>query len=120
MTNPNRIEELLNGFGETISDLPKPADFSYSYSHDYKQLMAAKRQALIFIMDEWRDCDEQPELRYQIEEVLTDYICHQSDVIEKLVKALEKAYTYWEEQKKYYDRITCAGLDKLQSGEGQK
>ena len=92
MVTEIRIEELLNYFGETISDLPKPADFSYSYSHDYKQLMAAKRQALIFIMDEWRDCDELPELKYQIEEALTDYICHQSDVIEKLVKALEKTH----------------------------
>ena len=92
MTSTERIEKLLNEYGETLNDLPKPADFSYSYLYDYKQLMAAKRQALIFIMDEWRDCDELPELKYQIEEVLTNYICHQSDVIEKLVKALEKTH----------------------------
>lgn len=92
MTADERIESLVSSFGQTISDLPKVADNCwcgtvYKSSH----LISAKKEALAFVMDEWRDYDGYPEIRYEVEEVLLDYICHLCDVIDRMEAALETA-----------------------------
>lgn len=90
MTADERIEALLNRFGQTISDLPKPADNDWSCAvYGTEHLRNAKKEALAFIMDEWRDTDEVPEIRYEVEEILLDYICHLADVIERLAGAID-------------------------------
>ena len=87
MTPDEKIEKLLNRFGQTISDLPKPVSWAvYGTEH----LQNAKKEALAFIMDEWRDTDEVPEIRHEVEEFLLDYICHQADVIDRMKAALEE------------------------------
>lgn len=92
MTADERIEKLLNRFGQTIEDLPKSADNCWSTNvYESKHLISAKKAALIFMMDEWQDADAVPEIRYEVEECLLDYICHLADVIDKLEIALETA-----------------------------
>lgn len=92
MTADERIEKLLNRFGQTISDLPKSADNDWSMAvYGSEHLINAKKEALSFIIDEWRDTDEVPEIRYEVEEVLLGYICHLADVIDRMEAALETA-----------------------------
>ena len=92
MTADERIEKLLNRFGQTISDLPKSADNDWSTPvYESRHLISAKKAALVFMMDEWQDADAVPEIRYEVEECLLDYICHLADVIDKLEIALETA-----------------------------
>ena len=78
MTSPEKIEELLNRFGQTISDLPKAQTADYAYSK--KDIGKAYG-----IATEWHG-------RYNSGSLDTgDFICHQSDVIERLLAALETA-----------------------------
>ena len=92
MTADERIEKLLNRFGQTIEDLPKSADNCWStHVYESRHLISAKKAALIFMMDEWQDADAVPEIRYEVEECLLDYICHLADVIDKLEIALDTA-----------------------------
>jgi len=89
MTSPEKIEELLNRFGQTISDLPKPwiddghrKHYAYSVTHHPKVTEA---------VNEWNGLDnENMSVGFMIGS-FKDYIRHQSDVIERLVKALEVA-----------------------------
>ncbi len=95
MTSTKRIEELLACYGETLSDLPKPKSvdnydenyvvMAYKSSHRHN----AGNMALQWHEMEAADSDMQSETIVQI--CLKDFVCHQSDVIEKLVKALEKS-----------------------------
>lgn len=90
MTPDEKIEKLLNRYGQTISDLPKPADNDWSWAvYGTEHLKNAKKKALAFIMDEWRDTDEVPEIRHEVEGFLLDYICHLADVIDRMKAALE-------------------------------
>lgn len=92
MTADERIEKLLNRFGQTISDLPKSADNDWStHVYESRHLISAKKAALVFMVDEWQDADGVPEIRYEVEEVLLDYICHLADVIDRMEVALETA-----------------------------
>lgn len=77
MTSPEKIEELLNRFGQTISNLPECDTLLYAYGHDDRK----KAKEMSF---NWNR---------QISKVdhQADFICHQSDVIERLIKALETA-----------------------------
>lgn len=78
-----RIEKLLNRFGQTISDLPKPSftDFAYSYKHRQNARKAAYRF----------DYDEDGEFN---KSSVDDYICHLADVIDRMESALENAARY--------------------------
>lgn len=97
MTADERIERLLNRFGQTISDLPKPADNDWSWAiYGTEHLRNAKKEALAFIMDEWRDIDEAPEIRHEVEDFLLDYICHLADVIDRMEAALETAARWYQ------------------------
>lgn len=77
-----RIEKLLNCFGQTISDLPKGRD----YMHKDKLIVSMKnadRQAF-----DWFN----PELRGEFDFFgLHAYICHLADVIDRMEVALETA-----------------------------
>lgn len=76
MTADERIEKLLNRFGQTISDLPKPNTGYYAYGmvHRKKANYAAKN------WDVSIGCDNNE-----------DYICHLCDVIDRMEIALETA-----------------------------
>ena len=78
MTLKERIEELLNYFGETLEDLPKGEPSSYAY--DRTKIGNACK-----IATDWHERNNPAGFD------TCDFICHQSDVIEKLVKALETA-----------------------------
>ena len=77
MTPTRHIENLLGIYGETLDDLPTAGPKSYAY--DWIQKQEAKNRAFQF-------AGTKKKIDYQ-----ADFICHQSDVIEKLVTALEKA-----------------------------
>ena len=92
MTADERIEKLLNRYGQTIADLPKSADNDWStHVYESRHLISAKKAALVFWMDEWQDTDAVPEIRYEVEECLLDYICHLSDIIDRMETALNTA-----------------------------
>lgn len=78
MTADERIEKLLNRFGQTISDLPKPKQYGPYSSKSRKNYYHAAR--------EWTDWDSRmPNM------ALADYGCHLCDMIDKLEIALETA-----------------------------
>ena len=78
MTADERIEKLLNRFGQTISDLPKPKQYGPYSSTSRRNYYHAAR--------EWTDWDSRmPNM------ALTDYGCHLCDVIDRLEIALETA-----------------------------
>ena len=90
MTSLEKIEEILNRFGQTISDLPSTKDYDWSReAHEVEQMKQAKKMAYVWMWDEYADADIIP--IDEIEPPLLDFICHQSDVIERLIKALETA-----------------------------
>lgn len=81
MTSKERIEELLNHYGETLKDLPERPKIGFVYSEE--NLQDANNMASVWSFGEgFHDCSSL---------VLLDFICHQSNVIEKFVKALETA-----------------------------
>lgn len=82
MTADERIEKLLNRFGQTISDLPKPEESNkyYTYSwHTKQNLHKAARK--------WDGIDN----NHFSWDVVGDYACHLCDVIDRLEIALETA-----------------------------
>ena len=90
MTADERIERLLNRFGQTMEDLPNPKDYDWSRSaYDDVHLQSAKKAAYVWMWDEYQDADIIP--MDEIEPPLCDYICHLADVIDKLEIALETA-----------------------------
>lgn len=78
MTADERIERLLNRFGQTIYDLPKPqtADYAYEKCHIGKAYKTAT---------EWHGRLNSGSLD------TGDYICHLADVIDRMETALETA-----------------------------
>lgn len=85
MTSPEKIEELLNRFGQTISDLPEVKDFkNYGERDEFLNRMLSAEKSV----EEWFDPDSTDEY---YDEALPAFVCHQSDVIERHVKALEVA-----------------------------
>ena len=91
MTADERIEKLLNRFGQTISDLPKPRMYwAYTSVHRDK----ASETAL-----KLHKADDSPQAF--IPDTLkliccTDYICHLADVIDRMEAALETAANNFE------------------------
>ena len=85
-----RIEKLLNRFGQTISDLPNPKDYDWSRSaYDVGHLKQGKKAAYVWMWDEYQDADIIP--IDEIEPPLCDYICHLADIIDRMETALETA-----------------------------
>ena len=90
MTADERIEKILNRFGQTISDLPATKDNDWSgpgYAIDH--LKVAKKAAYVWMWEEYEDVDVIP--IDEIEAPLLDYICHLADVIDRLETALSTA-----------------------------
>lgn len=75
MTTPEKIEHLLNLNGDTLSDLPNPDCYSR------QQRCEAVGKAL-----RWRGIVRADR---SVTNLLIEFTCHQSDVIEKLVKTNE-------------------------------
>ena len=89
MTSPEKIEELLKRFGQTISDLTSTNDYGLSgEAYGVDQMEQAKKMAYVWT-DEYMEGDIIP--IDDVEPPLLDFICHQSDVIERLINALETA-----------------------------
>ena len=80
MTADEKIEKLLNCFGQTISDLPKPEQGIFLYAYTREDLGKAHKAA-----NEW--CTGQA---YTGTNTL-DYICHLTDVIDRMEVALQIA-----------------------------
>lgn len=90
MTADERIEKLLNRFGQTISDLPNTKDYDWSRSaYDIGHLKQGKKAAYVWMWDEYQDADIIP--IDEIEPPLCDYICHLADIIDRMETALETA-----------------------------
>lgn len=90
MTANERIEKLLNHFGQTIADLPSTKDHDWSgpaYGIDH--LFAAKKSAYVWMWEEYQDADIIPICKD--DPPLLDYICHLADVIDRMEVALETA-----------------------------
>lgn len=98
MTADERIEKLLNHYGQTISDLPKPTvhwdgettTMAYTSVHREK----ASETAL-----KWHKADSAPQ-EWQPDVIKlvcrADYICHLADVIDRMEAALETATNNFE------------------------
>lgn len=79
MTADERIENLLNAFGQTINDLPKAEAPMYAYSREHlgSAILAACRWRGNQSLSTSLDCE--------------DYICHLCDVIDRMETALATA-----------------------------
>jgi len=83
MTADERIEKLLNRFGQTISDLPKPSEEGEGYAYEFEHRNSALEAALY-----WTKANSSNPFSKII-----DYICHLADVIDRMEIALETALT---------------------------
>lgn len=81
MTSKEKIEQLLNYYGDTLNDLPSPSNDRYAYYPTDLNDACERASGWSFGITNMR----------VTESSLADFICHQSDIIEKLVKALESA-----------------------------
>lgn len=83
MTADERIEKLLNHFGQTISDLPKP---DRRLDRLYGPYSAETRLNYYHAAREWSGWDSRtPDM------AIADYACHLCDIIDRLEIALETA-----------------------------
>ncbi len=78
MDADERIEKLLNHFGQTIADLPKPTEVRYAYTDEHRDSAAETALA-------WN------RVYAFTPTFLKDYICHLADVIDRMEIALETA-----------------------------
>lgn len=76
MTADERIEKLLNKFGQTISDLPT------SYANH--SVIHARFSALGWINEHWKNIPDE-------KRISDEYICHLADIIDRMEVALETA-----------------------------
>ena len=81
MTADERIEKLLNRFGQTISDLPKPEESKKHYTYSLRT-----KQSLDKAAKKWDRSDNSFSW-----DVVGDYACHLCDVIDRMEIALETA-----------------------------
>lgn len=88
MTADERIEKLLNRFGQTIEDLPK----RYSATSQ----ASARKEAAKFDLQTRRVVSISPE---------SSYICHLADVIDRMEIALETAA-------RWGDCFVCSGFGR--------
>lgn len=102
MTADERIEKLLNEFGQTISDLPKPKEKDNAYSAS--SLIDARETAR-----DW--CGN---FMY-ITNASDDYICHLADVIDRMEWALSNAKVRFDDlkQKLQFHKTEKAEFDLL-------
>ena len=85
MTEASEIELLLNSFGETLADLPQSDGKHFTYDED-KRKEVGKAAFKFDRIQDGHYVDIVDSLG-----VMADLICHQLDVIEKLIRALKKA-----------------------------
>lgn len=96
MTADERLEAALNRFGETLEGLPRP-DWPIQGAYRTETRWAVTREALRFRYEE-----DRPDLQEWMAEdamehgnlngdLLADYACHLSDIIDKLETALDTA-----------------------------
>ena len=78
MNADERIEKLLNAFGQTMADLPNPNDWKYVYVYEAGHRENAHNTAIAWEGEPLMDAD-------------ADYICHLCDVIDRMEVALETA-----------------------------
>ena len=106
MNADERIEKLLNHFGQTISDLPGPTSKRYAYTaeHNINAVFAA------------RDWEQHEPLLPTICDC-SDYICHLADVIDRMEVALETAILtmdcHYCEMFNEYCQMKCEALAKV-------
>ena len=77
-STPEQIEEMLKPYGLTLSDLPKPSIDHYAYE-------PKDRKTASSLASNWQGQSGWGEY------ALSDFICHQCDVIELLMSALSIA-----------------------------
>ena len=90
MTADERIEKLLNRFGQTISDLPKASE-EKGHAYDCAHRISANTAAR-----EWG---------HMARPMSDDYICHLCDVIDRMEAALETAA-------RWGDCFVCSGFGR--------
>lgn len=99
MTADERIEGLLNRFGQTISDLPK-ADGKHHVYEEYHRKSAKKT------VREWHKFDAADLIDIvDLLDMHASYICHLCDVIDRMEAAIETAA-------KWSLCGTCSSFDK--------
>ena len=102
MNADERIEKLLNHFGQTISDLPKPDNTVYAY--EVKDIEKAYDTSF-----KWHN---ERVIRHGILLHSGDYICHLANVIDRMEVALETALSccyceYCAHNTKEDDGVAC-------------
>lgn len=83
MTADERIEKLLNHFGQTIADLPAGGGVYHAYGLEHR--LAAEKAALAWNKKKDHTCT------YNAVQMNASYICHLADVIDRMEVALETA-----------------------------
>ncbi len=81
MVEDERIEELLNRHHQTISDLPTPKDYIHN------NFMLATSLMIERYIEDW--CDPVTEAEYELG--IYAYICHLTDIIDRMEWALNNA-----------------------------
>lgn len=87
MTADERIEGLLNRFGQTMEDLPKPDGKYFVYLDDEKGEHQKAAGKAVF---NWQGIDNAVDV-IDLLRMHQDYICHLADVIDRMEAALETA-----------------------------
>lgn len=87
MTADERIEKLLNHFGQTIADLPKADGMHYVYDYSHRKMAEKTAYKWHKVIGQYFDTIVSVRM-------INSYICHLADVIDRMEAALETA-TRW-------------------------
>lgn len=84
MTADERIEKLLNHFGQTIADLPKADGMHHVYDCGHRKMAEKTAYEWHKVIGPYFDMIDSVRM-------LDSYICHLADVIDRMEIALETA-----------------------------
>ena len=106
MNADERIEKLLNEFGQTISDLPEADGLHHVYESKHRQ----EAEKSVY---KWHKFSGTYTEIVDVVEMNASYICHLADVIDRMERALSNSKVLWDalKQKLQFHKTEKAEFD---------
>lgn len=106
MFTPDEINSILKPWGDSLDKRPVPSEDDYAYEE-------SDRKRALEMATKWEGGYRPMNLDTIMSNVLCDFICHQSDVIEMLAHALSFANNKLEKNDSNYSKLVIAWLSEI-------
>lgn len=106
MFTPDEINSILKPWGDSLDKRPVPSEDDYAYED-------SDRKRALEMATKWEGGYRPMNLDTIMSNVLCDFICHQSDVIEMLCHALSFANQRIDSQDNFYAKLVVDWLKEI-------